>query len=177
MNRKLIVYIAMTVDGYIAGKDHSLAFLDEANQSGEDYGYETFIQSIDTIIVGRNTYNKVLTMGVPYVRPNIQTFVITSKPFEDTDGVIFYTQNVIELVEKLKAGNGKNIFCDGGAQLINTLLEHQLVDELIMFKMPVLLGDGIRLFQSIPTQQKLKLKHAEFFNSGVIQEHYLFERQ
>lgn len=175
MSRNLIVYVASTVDGYIAGLDNNLDFLNDANQSGEDYGYEEFMKTIDTVVLGRNTYDKVLSMGVSYARPNVNTYVITSRPFTETEGVIFYKDDVIDLVKKLKEENGKNIFCDGGAQLINTLLQYKLVDELILFKMPCLLGDGIRLFQSIPTQAKLKLKHAEFYPSGVIQEHYLIE--
>lgn len=173
MDRKLIVYIAMSVDGFIAGQNEDLSFLDIADVVGEDYGYYAFYDTIDTVIIGRKTYEKVLSFGIDFPHAKKQCYVVTSKLFEPNNDVIFYNGNVDDLVNQIKAKPGKNIYCDGGAQLVNSLLKLNLVDELIISVIPCILGKGIRLFQADNHLINLTLQKSQSYKSGLVQIHYL----
>lgn len=85
---------------------------------------------------------------------------------------IFYTGNLAELVQRLKAGNGKNIYCYGGAEIINELLKNDLIDEIIISIVPVLVGNGTRLFKDGRPEQQLELVNAKTFDTGLTQLHY-----
>ncbi len=172
MSRKLIVYIASSLDGYIATKNDDLSFLSMVETPGEDYGYSEFIKTIDTVIIGKRTYDKVLSMGFDFPHAHQETYVITRTEKPAIGNVNFYTQNLSELVNNLKAKKGKNIFCDGGAQIIHQLLQHKLIDEFIISIIPTLLGDGIRLFSEGFNQQDLLLVSSKSFDSGLVQLHY-----
>lgn len=78
--KKVIVYIAMSLDGYIAGKNDDLSFLSLVEEAGEDYGYSDFIQHIDTVVMGRKTFDKVLSFGIPFPHANKNTFILTRTP-------------------------------------------------------------------------------------------------
>ena len=84
----------------------------------------------------------------------------------------FYTGNLTELVHQLKAGVGKNIYCDGGAEIINELLNEDLIDEFIISVVPVLVGNGTRLFKDNRPEQKLELVDTKTFDTGLVQLHY-----
>lgn len=172
MPRKLILYIAMSLDGYIAKTDDDLSFLSMVEQEGQDYGYEAFIKSVDTVILGRRTYDKVLSMGFDFPHADKESYIITRSPRPAIGSVQFYTGDLKTLVEGLKAKSGKNIFCDGGAELVQALLKHKLIDELIISVIPILLGDGIRLFKDGRPEQKLKLLSVKGFEKGLTQLHY-----
>lgn len=171
-SRKLILYIAASLDGYIATNAGDLDFLSAVEKPGEDYGYADFIAGIDTVILGRKTYEKVLSFGIPFPHADKKTFVVTrtEKPAEGT--IVFYTKSLAELVSALKQENGKNIFCDGGGEIVHELLKQQLIDELIVSYIPVLLGEGIPLFKPGRPQQPLELVSAKSFEKGLVQLHY-----
>ena len=170
--RKVFLYIAMSLDGYIAKPDGDLGFLSVAELEGEDYGYAKFTDSVDTVILGRKTYDKVLSMGVelPYPGKEVYVFTRTAKPAAGK--LNFYSGELKELVEELKNQDGKNIYCDGGSETIHLLLQDDLIDELIVSIIPVLLGDGIPLFRTGFPEKKLKLIRSESFRSGLVQVHY-----
>ena len=84
----------------------------------------------------------------------------------------FYTENLTELVHRLKSENGKNIYCDGGAEIINELLKNDLIDELIISVIPILLGNGIRLFKDGRPEQTLEFVTSKTFDTGLIQLYY-----
>ncbi|MBP9688635.1 MAG: dihydrofolate reductase [Bacteroidia bacterium] len=172
MSRKLIVCIATSIDGYIASKNDDLSFLSMVDTIGEDYGYREFINTVDTVIIGKRTYDKVLSMVTEFPHANQETFVITRTPKPAIGNVSFYNDNLIELVATLKAKTGKNIFCDGGAQIIHQLLQHKLIDEFIISIIPTLLGDGIRLFSEGFNQQNLLLVSSKSYESGLVQLRY-----
>ena len=113
--RKVILYIATSLDGYIAQPNDDLSFLDIVAQEGEDYGYADFIKTVDAVIVGRKTYDKVINMGYDFPHADKEAYVITRTPKASIGSVNFYNGNLKTLVEKLKSEEGKNIFCDGGA--------------------------------------------------------------
>lgn len=170
--RKVIVYIAISLDGYIAGKNESLDFLTVVEKEGEDYGYGAFIATIDTIILGRKTYDKVLSMGFAYPAGDQHVYVVTRTERTSTEKVTFFTDNLRDLVAELKSIPGKNIFCDGGAEIVTEFLKSDLIDEIIISVIPVLLGDGVRLFKDGRPEQKLALKSVKHFDSGLVQLHY-----
>ncbi|TRZ46336.1 dihydrofolate reductase family protein [Robertkochia solimangrovi] len=170
--RKLIVYIACSLDGYIAKPNDDLSFLDRVQKEGEDYGYHDFIANVDTVIIGRRTYDWVVKQVGFFPHSDKETYIITrtSKPAQDT--INFYSGSLTELIFSLKSKKGKNIFCDGGAAIVNALLKENLIDEFIISVIPVLTGDGIRLFQNGRPEQALRLISAKSFETGLVQLHY-----
>jgi len=147
-DRKVIVYIAASLDGYIAGPNDDLGFLSVVEQEGEDYGYADFIKTVDT-------------------------YIITRTPRPAAGKTSFYTGNLPELVSMLKSREGKTIFIDGGAEVVNELLKAGLIDELIISVIPVLVGNGVRLFNDNRPLQQVKLQSAKQFDSGLVQLHYV----
>lgn len=170
--RKLILYIATSLDGYIAKPNDDLSFLSVVEQEGQDYGYADFIDTVDAVIVGRKTYDKVLSMGVDFPHADKDAYIITRAPRPAIGNVKFYTGNLKALVENLKAQAGKNIFCDGGAEIVNELLKEQLFDELIISVIPTLVGSGTKLFNDGRPEQKLELVSVKSFEKGLTQLHY-----
>ncbi|GIZ08164.1 dihydrofolate reductase family protein [Flavobacterium sp. UMI-01] len=172
--RKLSLFIASSVDGYIAKPNDDLSFLKLVEKEGEDYGYAAFTATIDTIIIGRKTYDYVVKEigSSHYDNGKNDIYVITRTEKPSRGSVKFYTGEVTELVNKLKSENGKNIYCDGGAEIINELLKNDLIDELIISIIPILLGNGTRLFQDGRPEQLLDLVEVKTFDTGLTQLHY-----
>lgn len=169
---KVILYIAMSLDGYIAKPNDDLSFLQIVEQSGEDYGYTEFISSVDTVIMGRKTYDWIMKNVSEFPHSNLETYIITKSLHEKQEKINFYSGNLKELTEELKIKNGKNIFCDGGAEIVNELLKTNSIDEMIISIIPILLGNGKRLFSVEVPEQKLELISANTFEKGLVQLHY-----
>ena len=172
--RNISLFIAMSLDGYIAQPNNDLSFLKIVEKEGEDYGYADFTSKIDTIIIGRKTYDYVLKeIGTShYDNGERDVYVITRTEQPKVGRTTFYTGDIRELVEHLKSEKGKNIYCDGGAEIINELLKHNLIDEFIISVIPVLLGDGTRLFKEGRPEQELQFIEAKTFETGLTQLHY-----
>lgn len=172
--RKLIIYIATTLDGYIAKPNDDMSFLKLVEKEGEDYGYAAFTATIDTIILGRKTYDWVLKEIGPshYDNGDRNVYVITRTKRPSVGKTTFYTGDLAELVAQLKAASGKNIYCDGGAEIINELLRNDLIDEFIISVIPVLVGNGTRLFKDNRPEQELELVNVKTFETGLTQLHY-----
>ena len=168
MSRKLYLYIAMSLDGYIAKADDNIDFLSMVETPNEDYGYADFLNNIDTVIWGRRTYDKVLTLSSDFTHKDKKVYVI-SKSRTGTQDHVTYHSNVAQLVTDLKKQEGKNIYCDGGAEIVFELLRHQLFDRIIVSVIPHLLGDGIRLFKDGRPEQSLQFKQSLSFPSGLVQ--------
>ncbi|WP_140938644.1 dihydrofolate reductase family protein [Sphingobacterium lumbrici] len=173
-NRKVALFIATSLDGYIAKPNDDLSFLKLVEKEGEDYGYAEFTATIDTIILGRKTYDWVLREigSSHYDNGNRDVYVITRTEKASVGRTTFYTGSLTELVEQLKSKNGKNIYCDGGADIVNELLKSDLIDEFIISVIPVLVGSGTRLFKDGRPEQKLKLVTTKTFDTGLTQLHY-----
>lgn len=170
--RKLILYIATSLDGYIAKPNDDLGFLSIVEQEGQDYGYADFIKTVDAVIVGRKTYDKVISMGFDFPHADKDTYIITRTPRPTIGSVKFYTDDLKLLVDKLKSKSGKNIFCDGGAEIVNELLKDNLIDEFIISVIPILVGSGTKLFKDGRPEQKLELVSVKSFEKGLTQLQY-----
>ncbi|KDN54034.1 dihydrofolate reductase family protein [Flavobacterium seoulense] len=172
--RKLALFIATSVDGYIAKPNDDLSFLKLVEKEGEDYGYAEFTATIDTIIIGRKTYDYVVKeIGVShYDNGQRDVYVITREQKPQVGRTTFYSGDLTELVNRLKQEKGKNIYCDGGAEIINELLQRDLIDELIISVIPILLGKGTRLFKDDRPEQLLEFVTAKTFDTGLTQLHY-----
>ena len=172
--RKISLFIATSLDGYIAKPNDDLSFLKLVEKEGEDYGYAEFTDTIDTLIIGRKTYDYVVKEIGPSYYDNGQrdVYVITRTERPQSGRTVFYTGNIAELVRQLKSEQGKNIYCDGGAEVINELLKHDLVDEFIISVIPILLGNGTRLFKDGRPEQMLECIEVKTFETGLTQLHY-----
>ena len=171
-NRKVILFIAMSLDGFVAKSDGDIRFLSIVEQEGEDYGYTSFLESVDTVILGRKTYDKVLSTVSELAYGDKNVFVLTRNPQLTTHKITFYSGNLSELISTLKSNEGQNIFCDGGAETVHRFLLNNLFDEIIISIIPVLLGDGIRLFNESFQEKKLQLIQSKSFEKGLVQLHY-----
>ncbi len=172
MNRKVILYIATSLDGYIAKPNDDLSFLSIVEQEGQDYGYADFVKTVDAVIVGRKTYEKVISMGFDFPHADKNAYIITRTPRPNIGSVKFYTGDLKSLIHRLKSENGKNIFCDGGAEIVNELLKDDLIDEFIISVIPILVGNGTKLFKDGRPEQNLKLVSVKSFEKGLTQLHY-----
>ncbi|WP_367209655.1 dihydrofolate reductase family protein [Sphingobacterium sp. R2] len=172
--RKISLFIAMSLDGYIAKPNDDLSFLKLVEKEGEDYGYTEFMCQIDTIIVGRKTYDYVVReIGTShYDNGQRDVYVITRTEKPQVGRTIFYTGDLIELVAQLKSLAGKNIYCDGGAEVINAFLKCGLIDDFVISVIPILLGNGTKLFKDGRPEQALQFMTSKVFDTGLIQLHY-----
>lgn len=177
--RILSLFIAASLDGFIAKPNDDLSFLNRVEKKGEDYGYAAFTSTIDTIILGRRTYDWVLGKigDSHYDNGERDVYVITRTARPAVGRTKFYTGDLAELVRELKGKSGKNIYCDGGAEVIDELLKNDLIDELIISVIPVLVGDGTRLFKNGRPEQDLELVNTKTFDTGLIQLHYRRKRE
>jgi dihydrofolate reductase len=137
---KIIVYIATSLDGYIAREDGSI---------------EAFYKSIDTVIMGKTTYDQVLTFG-EYPYKDKKSFVFTTTNQKKNENVEFVS-DVDKFVKDGFNGMGKNIWLVGGAQIITSFLKQKAVDEIIVTIIPVILGKGLPLFKNMESEIKLEL--------------------
>ena len=168
--RKIILYIAASLDGFIAKEDGSVDWLQKyESPSDDDYGYSAFESNIDTLLMGRKTYEQVLEFGEwPY--KGKKCYVFTKKSIEDAR--VTAISNPIEFTKSLLDRDGKNIWLVGGSQIITLLMNYKLVDEIILTVMPVILGNGIPLFTNIASEINCKLLSEKSYKSGLIQMHY-----
>lgn len=171
--RRVILYIAMSLDGYIATPDNGLEFLSLVEEKDQDYSYKDFVNSVDTVIVGRKSYEKVLSMGLEYPHTDKDLYIITRTSRPTVGSTKFYTGNLKELVLDLKTKKGKSIYVDGGAEIANEMMMDNLIDEFYISIIPTLLGDGISLFKNGRSTQNLKLISSISYNKGLVQLHYV----
>ena len=172
-----IVYIAASIDGYIATPDGGVEWLNELpNPDQSDFGWSEFILGIDAILMGRNTFEKVLTFGDwPYQKP---VFVLTTSlnelPETLSGKAEIITGRIQEVITKLNQQGYINIYVDGG-KLIQSFLAEDLIDELIITRIPIILGKGIPLFRELEQSLKFIHKKTEIFNDSLVKSHYARE--
>lgn len=176
--RKLCLYIACSLDGYIAKPNDDLSFLKMVEKDGEDYGYAEFTREVDTIIIGRKTYDYVVKeIGSDhYDNGERDVYVITRTARPKQGKTTFYTGSLSELIGKLKSEIGKNIYCDGGSEVIYELMKLDLIDEYIISIIPILLGNGTKLFQENRPEQAIELVNVKSFETGLTQLYYRRKR-
>ncbi len=176
--RKLSLFIATSLDGYIAKPNDDLSFLKLVEIEGEDYGYTEFTANVDTIILGRKTYDYVVKQigSTHYDNGQRDVYVITRTERPKAGRTTFYTGNLTDLMKQLKSESGKDIYCDGGAEIVNELLQYDLIDEFIISVIPILVGTGTRLFKDNRPEQLLEFVSAKSFDTGLTQLYYKRKR-
>lgn len=176
---EVILYIASSLDGYIARPDGNVDWLDEiaapADGSEEDYGYEEFFAGIGTVLMGRVTYEQVLTFGVDYPYPGTAGYVFSRTRAGEKDENVEFVDgaDIPKFIAQLKANSDKHIWLIGGGLLIQEFLRHDLIDRIIVTILPVILGEGISLFPPPTPQLNLELVDSLSFPSGMVQLTYL----
>ena len=158
---KILVYIASSLDGYIARENGDIDWLPEASESG----YDEFYKSIDTVILGKTTYDQVLTFG-KYPYTDKKSFVF-SKTSQDIDNNVESVSDVEKFVKDGLPGAGKNVWLVGGAKIIKAFLKQDAIDEIIITKIPIILGNGISLFGDLEYDVKLELVRTKKFGQLV----------
>jgi len=168
------VYIAASLDGFIATKDGGVDWLNEIpDPEQSDYGYAAFMSTIDAIVMGRNTFEKVLTFGAwPYDKP---VFILSNNLKDLPDGLTGKARiikgEIKELLADLHKQGYANLYIDGGAT-IQKFLKEDLIDELIVTRIPILLGDGIPLFGKLERSLKFIHNETEVYENDLVKSHY-----
>lgn len=173
--RKIRLYIAASIDGYIAGIDGELDWLSNYPITPElNYGYDEFFNSVDSVVMGGRTYRDILNMDVIYPYKDKTSYVITRNKNSHTsiDNVQFLSENIIETISSLKEQQGKDIWLVGGGEIISMLLDNNLVDEMIITYIPKILGDGIPLFPKMKIESNWKLLNSQSYCSGALSVEY-----
>ncbi|HYX28822.1 MAG TPA: dihydrofolate reductase family protein [Pyrinomonadaceae bacterium] len=175
--RKIIVMIATSADGFIARKDGAVDWLNRPRPKG-NYGMAAFWKSIDTIVMGRKTYDmaaKFIKEGkaTPGMSRGIKHHVFSRKPRQTAfEGFEFVNEPIKKFAGALRKQKGKNIFMLGGAGIIGSFLDEDEIDEFIINVIPVFIGEGIPLIAAKRRTAPLRLISTKKFSDGVVQLHY-----
>jgi dihydrofolate reductase len=171
--RKIIVHIAASVDGYIARPDGDLEWLTSRPAPPGFYGMNEFMKSIDTLVLGRKTYEAGLQLGAKYDDGN-RTIVFSrhAAPRNAPASVEFVGPDIDSVVRRLREEPGKNIWLMGGGELIAAFLDAGAIDEFVVSVVPVFIGDGIPLIAHRHRHERLKLRSVEPFDDGLVKLHY-----
>jgi dihydrofolate reductase len=172
---KVSVFIAASVDGYIAREDNSIDWLENPSKNpDQDYGYQEFIKSIDAILMGRNTFNVVNDLKDWSIN-GMPIFVLTHHPMTLQLGKYENVQTIqgepSEVIIELENRGFNHLYIDGG-KTITEFLSKSLVDEMIITRIPILLGKGIPLFGLLEKEFNLELVSTIDFKDGLVQNKY-----
>ena len=166
--RLLKLFIASSLDGYIAGPNSEIDWL----FSGGDYGYFHFLDSIDTVIMGNKTYELMLSFGDTHYAGK-RNYVFSRQKKENTEHITFIHDRITEFVTELKNENSeKGIWLVGGGEIISQCYNAGLIDVYIIAVHPVILGSGIALFPSLDHQENLVLSDTKIYPDGLLQLFY-----
>ena len=178
---KVSIFIATTLDGFIARTNGDLDWLPnaETEDDAEDHGYQAFFDAIDVLVMGRHTYETVRSFGEwPYGDKRV--IVLSSRaiaiPPALTDHVVAHTATPAEIYQQLSAEGIQRVYIDGG-QTIQGFLRAGLVDDMIVSRVPVLIGSGIPLFGPITTDIRFRHLKTTTFSNGIVQTHYAVVRE
>lgn len=169
---KASVYIAISLDGFIARSDGDVGWLDAYH---EDCGFAEFFSSVDCLVMGRKTFEKVLSFDVEWPYTGKHVVVLSHAgieiPDQLSDGVECMAGSAPELASILERRGYKHLYVDGGATIRN-FLEAGLIDSLTLTQVPILLGTGISLFTGLENEISLNHKSTQSFSNGLVQSHY-----
>jgi len=172
--RKISLFIAMSLDGYIADSTGSLDWL-QGQGDGEDIDtYSEFIRDVDTILMGWNTYHQIVTELSPdeWIYRDFISYVITHNERTSSEKIRFVNRDPVDLLKSLKKENGRNIWICGGANLVRQLVNQDFIDCYHITVVPTLLGSGVRLFENAKQEIKLKLLNIRSYN-GMTELNYV----
>ena len=166
-----VLYIATTLDGYIARSNGSIDWLSNFEVAGEDYGYADFYTTIDSLVMGSATYEQVLGFG-EWVYPGKISYVLTRREcVSDRNDIVFVKGGIAEVVDRVTQRGDRRVWVVGGGKVASQFIQQGWVDEYIIAVMPIILGAGISLFQNVP-ELRLNLIHQQSYASGVVMLHY-----
>jgi dihydrofolate reductase len=170
---KTSVFVGMSVDGFIARTNGDFDFL-TASGGGEPHGYNEFIATVDVIVIGRNTFEKVLTLG-PWFYGKKRVLVLSSRPIDLSvvkDGnVEQMSGSPAEIVAKLEKSGAKHAYIDGGVT-VQRFLRAGLIQHITLNRVPVLIGEGIPLFGSLPSDVRLRHLATQAYKGGLVKSEY-----
>lgn len=172
---KVKLFIATSLDGYIARSNGALDWLDELpNPEKSDFGYLEFYKGIDVVVMGRKTYEEVLGFDVEWPYPDCECYIISSNTnlATPTPKTSLISELNDQAIVQVKAASKKNIWLVGGGRLINSFLNNDSVDEMIISQIPRIIGGGIPLFPSPMKDTHWELRSAKPFSNGVVNLHY-----
>lgn len=171
------IFIATSIDGFIARENDDLDWLDLPDSDGENHGYDAFISQMDGIIMGRGTFEKVKTFGAwPYEVPVlVLSRTLAGKETLPVDNVAFHDASPEETIQICKDMGWKKAYIDGG-QIIQSFLKAGLVEDMILSRIPVLLGAGKPLFGTLDDDIRLIHLYSQSFPSGLVQSSYRIAR-
>jgi dihydrofolate reductase len=171
--RRVVVHIAASADGYIAGPGGELDWLTSRPAPKGFYGIEAFVKTIDTKVLGRRTYDLSRRMGAPFGGKD-RTIVFSRRPppADAPPGVEFASEDVGEFVRRLREQPGRDVWLMGGGDLIASFLDADAIDEFVLGVVPVFIGDGIPLIARRHRHAPLRLLSTERFEDGLVQLRY-----
>ena len=173
------VFIATSLDGYIAGKDGDLEWLHSVpNPNQIDMGFAAFMNSVDALLMGRNTFETVVGFGVewPYTKPvYVLSQTLQSVPEELQDKVFLVSGKLSEVMGELSQAGHQTLYVDGG-RLIQSMLAEDRIDEMIITTIPVLLGGGVPLFGELGMPLHFQAVKVERFLDRIVQTTYRRDR-
>lgn len=172
--KKIVLYVAASLDGYIADSRKSVNWIKGEDDSVEMMDtYSRFFASVDTVILGKRTYDQIVTELSPDYWPysEAKTYVLTHEPRTGTENIEFVSEDLCRFVNDLRHGTGKNIWICGGAYIIHQLLKGDLIDIFHITTIPTILGGGVRLFSEIDGIRNLRLIDTVIHN-GIIEAVY-----
>jgi dihydrofolate reductase len=169
--RKIIVYIAVSADGFIARPDGDVAWLDRPRPKG-DYGMGRFYKSVDTVLMGRKTYDLVVKFGQEKGYAGKRNYVFSRSPHKPSPYVEYVSEDAGKFAARLRKAKGKNIWMVGGGELIAAFLDAGAIDEFIIHVVPIFIGEGIPLIAPRHRLIQLKLLASKAFPDGVVRLHY-----
>ena len=168
--RKIKLFIACSLDGFIAGEKGEIDWL----FTDQDYGYTPFMKGVDSCVMGRKTYELAASFPEwPYAEK--KCYVLTRNKKIKKDARAEFVFDAKKLMEKLQKEKGNGILVVGGGEVVKLFLNENCLDELIVFVHPLILGKGIPLFPKA-TKKKLKLLNTHAFNTGLVRLHYAVEK-
>lgn len=174
--RKLLFYGAMSIDGYLAREDHRLDWL-IGTEGEEETSYDTFYASVDTLIMGRNTYEQVLKLSPDEFPYEGKTCYIMSRTLQDSlEGTHIIREDVLSFVKKLKNETGRNIWIVGGGGLLQSFIKERLVDEFFLQIVPVIIGRGIPLFSPADLESKFSLQEVNQYKQ-IAEMHFILKEE
>ena len=176
MSMKISVYIGTSLDGFIARKNGELDWLPGSDEGsdGQDYGFGAFFNSVDSMVMGRNTFEMVISFGKwPY--GNKRVIVLSSNqvriPEHLQETVESRSSSPREIFEELDMSGAKHVYVDGG-KTIQGFIDVGLIDEITITRVPILIGDGIPLFGILDNDKKLRHLETRSFENGFVQSKY-----
>jgi len=173
MSPRFSVFIATSLDGYIARANGAIDWLSIVHPVDEAHGYQAFMASVDAIVLGRATYDTVLGFDRwPY--PGKRVVVMTHRPAEARHGEEFFSGPVVELADRLR--EAKRVYVDGG-KVVSQFLAAGLIEDVTISVIPIILGDGIRLFSGGEGEHRLDLESQRSWPSGMVQMRYRVRAQ